>query len=72
MPANFAGKSACLDMRRVVRGAILSSLGQYNINKRSYLVITTEIKIAVLGLGYVGLPVAVTFSKKFNVIGFDV
>lgn len=28
--------------------------------------------IAVVGLGYVGLPLAVLFSKKFNVIGFDV
>ncbi|WP_296808287.1 nucleotide sugar dehydrogenase [uncultured Methanobrevibacter sp.] len=28
--------------------------------------------IAIIGLGYVGLPLAVLFSKKFNVIGFDV
>ncbi|AZK46433.1 nucleotide sugar dehydrogenase [Paenibacillus lentus] len=28
--------------------------------------------IAVVGLGYVGLPIAVAFSKKINVIGFDV
>jgi len=28
-------------------------------------------KIAVIGLGYVGLPLAFEFSKKFNVIGFD-
>lgn len=28
--------------------------------------------IAVVGLGYVGLPLAMLFSKKFNVIGFDV
>jgi len=30
-----------------------------------------EIKIAVIGLGYVGLPLAVEFGKKFNTIGFD-
>lgn len=30
-----------------------------------------EIKIAVVGLGYVGLPLAVLFSKKYPVIGFD-
>ena len=30
-----------------------------------------EIKIAVIGLGYVGLPLAVEFSKKYNVVGFD-
>jgi UDP-N-acetyl-D-galactosamine dehydrogenase len=29
-------------------------------------------KIAVLGLGYVGLPLAVAFSQKFEVIGFDI
>ncbi|WP_411843770.1 nucleotide sugar dehydrogenase [Salinicoccus sp. HZC-1] len=29
-------------------------------------------KIAVVGLGYVGLPVAVSFGKKHKVIGFDI
>ena len=28
-------------------------------------------KIAIIGLGYVGLPLAVGFSKKYQVIGFD-
>lgn len=31
-----------------------------------------EEKIAVIGLGYVGMPLAVAFAKKANVIGFDV
>ncbi len=31
-----------------------------------------KIKIAVVGLGYVGLPLADAFSEKFPVIGFDV
>ena len=31
-----------------------------------------EVKIAVIGLGYVGLPLAVEFSKKFPVIGYDI
>lgn len=30
-----------------------------------------EEKIALVGLGYVGLPIAVAFSKKVKVIGFD-
>lgn len=30
-----------------------------------------EEKIAVIGLGYVGMPIAVAFAKKVNVIGFD-
>jgi UDP-N-acetyl-D-galactosamine dehydrogenase len=29
-------------------------------------------KISIVGLGYVGLPLAIEFAKKFNVIGFDV
>ena len=29
-------------------------------------------KIGVIGLGYVGLPLAVEFGKKFRTIGFDV
>ena len=28
-------------------------------------------KIGIIGLGYVGLPLCVAFSKKFNTIGFD-
>jgi UDP-N-acetyl-D-galactosamine dehydrogenase len=29
-------------------------------------------KIAVLGLGYVGLPLAVAFAAEHEVVGFDV
>jgi len=29
-------------------------------------------KLAVIGLGYVGLPLAVEFAKKYNVVGFDI
>ena len=32
----------------------------------------SKIKIAVIGLGYVGLPLARLFSTKFPVIGFDI
>ena len=28
--------------------------------------------LAIIGLGYVGLPLAIEFSKKYNVIGFDI
>jgi len=31
-----------------------------------------EIKIGIIGLGYVGLPLAVEFAKKFPVVGFDI
>jgi UDP-N-acetyl-D-galactosamine dehydrogenase len=33
---------------------------------------TTQPKITVIGLGYVGLPLAVEFAKKFLVVGFDI
>ena len=29
-------------------------------------------KISIIGLGYVGLPLAVAFSAKYNVLGFDI
>jgi len=29
-------------------------------------------KIAIIGLGYVGLPLAVEFAKKYTVVGFDI
>ncbi len=29
-------------------------------------------QIAIIGLGYVGLPLAVEFSKKYKVVGFDI
>ena len=32
----------------------------------------TDIKIAVIGLGYVGLPLARLFATKYSVIGFDI
>lgn len=34
--------------------------------------INKEKKIAVIGLGYVGLPIALEFSKTISVIGFDI
>jgi UDP-N-acetyl-D-glucosamine/UDP-N-acetyl-D-galactosamine dehydrogenase len=34
--------------------------------------ISKKKKLAVLGLGYVGLPIALEFAKKISVIGFDI
>ena len=31
-----------------------------------------KFEIAVIGLGYVGLPLAVEFAKKYKTIGFDI
>ena len=32
----------------------------------------SDTKIAVIGLGYVGLPLAVAIAKRFSVLGFDI
>ena len=33
---------------------------------------TQNLKICIIGLGYVGLPLAVEFGKKFKTVGFDI
>jgi UDP-N-acetyl-D-glucosamine/UDP-N-acetyl-D-galactosamine dehydrogenase len=35
-------------------------------------IIEKKAKVAVIGLGYVGLPIALEFAKKVSVIGFDI
>jgi len=35
------------------------------------LIVAKKEKIAVVGLGYVGMPIAVAFARKVDVIGFD-
>ena len=36
------------------------------------LLIKENITIGIIGLGYVGLPLAVEFAKKYSVVGFDI
>lgn len=33
--------------------------------------VSGEVKLSLVGLGYVGMPIAVAFAKKINVVGFD-
>src|ERR1043166_8461512 len=35
-------------------------------------IVRKDSSLAVIGLGYVGLPIALAFSKKIKVIGFDI
>ena len=44
---------------------IMSNLKKFNITYK-------KSKIAIIGLGYVGLPLAIEFGKKRDVIGFDI
>ena len=45
-------------------------IGFFNRNLK--MLNLNKIKLAVIGLGYVGLPLAVEFGKKREVIGFDI
>ena len=33
---------------------------------------TEKYKIGIIGLGYVGFPLACLFAKKYNVVGYDI
>lgn len=35
-------------------------------------IINKKAKISIIGLGYVGLPIALEFAKKVPVVGFDI
>lgn len=35
-------------------------------------IVAKKSKVSIIGLGYVGMPIAVAFAKKVNVIGFDI
>ena len=39
---------------------------------KKYLSNLKNIKIAIIGLGYVGLPLAIEFGKKITTKGFDI
>jgi len=43
-----------------------------SLNLNSELNYSQKDTLAVIGLGYVGLPLAVEFAKKYKVIGFDI
>jgi len=43
-----------------------------NVEKLINKIKDNSIVIGIMGLGYVGLPLAMAFAKKFNVIGYDV
>jgi UDP-N-acetyl-D-galactosamine dehydrogenase len=42
------------------------------ITAKSIIMNLSELKIAIIGLGYVGLPLAVEFGRKMDVVGFDI
>ena len=62
-PGDYGGGDKCPDVQITIK--IRNSR---MINKLK----NAEARLAVIGLGYVGLPLAVEFGKKFDTIGFDV
>jgi len=48
------------------------NVNSYYSNYNYYNMGINKYRIAVVGLGYVGLPIAVEFAKKYKVLGFDI
>lgn len=57
------GGTSCLSVEsKLVRGSDMDLYSR---------IINKEEKISLVGLGYVGMPIAVAFAKRVNVVGFD-
>ena len=37
-----------------------------------HIIMIQNKKLSIIGQGYIGLPLSISFSKKFHVIGYDV
>lgn len=59
------------EKEKVARNKIVPFVNSNRNAKRKHIV-KENIKIAIIGLGYVGLPLARLFALKYNVIGFDI
>lgn len=55
----------------MLSNGLCSSCFLYPINPRKNMPDIHSTKLAIIGLGYVGLPLAVEFSKKLPCVGFD-
>ena len=56
-------------------GKIIDQLNFEDYKKKIYIdriINFIMSKISIIGLGYVGLPLAIAFSKKFEVVGYDI
>lgn len=59
-------------LREKLRLKHLTFLSEFLSNKKVIKKMKKEYKIAVIGQGYVGLPLALAFSKHYPVVGFDI
>ena len=51
---------------------VILLLGTKNIMENKNIMKNKKYKIGIIGLGYVGLPLAIEFSKKYQTIGYDI
>ena len=59
--------SKVFDGRKIIKKNDLNT--DSNLFNRSMIL---DSKIAVIGLGYVGLPLSIEFAKYFDVLGYDI
>ena len=50
---------------------MVEEINQVQIAAETEIVVAQR-SIAIIGLGYVGLPLAIEFGKHYNVMGFDI
>ncbi len=58
--------------KKLRRSDIIKSQDEFDYIKHIIQMNLEGMRIAVIGLGYVGLPLAIEFSKKYKVLGFDI
>ena len=68
---NFSKISLDTHLAQTIRMALKNLLNGTEITIMCNFKSIEQINICVVGLGYVGLPLAVEFGKKYRTIGFD-
>lgn len=58
-------------MSKILRDKVMRYAGRERIMGLYQKLLEGEAKLAVVGLGYVGMPLAVAFAKRLDVIGYD-
>ncbi len=60
--------------KRVCQQKLIKKYASYTMNEARIFegLRTHKTRLAVIGLGYVGLPIALEFARKISVIGFDI
>lgn len=62
----------CYISQKPIKWHLIYSKVNEHGHQGKHMLQNSELKIAIIGLGYVGLPLAVEFGKKVPVVGFDI